>query len=89
MADLIDREAVLEFPIRLTNYDKEHGDENFVLGIESVLEYAEYLPAIDAVEAGTCEGCIYSNRKRPQKCSCCRRNKDLKDCYEAEENGSR
>lgn len=33
-------------------------------------------------EIGSCEGCIYSNRKRPQKCSCCRRNGDMKDCYE-------
>lgn len=39
------------------------------------------IPAVDAVEAGSCDGCIYSNRKRPQKCSCCRRNRDLKDCY--------
>lgn len=36
-------------------------------------------------EKWTCEGCIYSNRKRPQKCSCCRRNKYLKDCYERAE----
>ena len=61
MADLIDRQAVLEFPIRLTNYDKEHGDERFVLGIESVLEYAEHLPAVDAVEVIRCGECIYSN----------------------------
>ena len=39
----------------------------------------------DMVEVGACEGCIFSNRKRPQKCSCCRRNKDLKDCYERRE----
>ena len=42
----------------------------------------ENAPAVDAAEVGSCNGCIYSNRKRPQKCSCCRRNKDLKDCYE-------
>ena len=39
----------------------------------------------DLVEVGNCEGCIYSHRKRPQKCSCCRRNRDLKDCYERRE----
>ena len=39
----------------------------------------------DMVEVGACEGCIFSNRKRPQKCSCCRRNKVLKDCYERRE----
>lgn len=32
----------------------------------------------------TCEGCMWANRKRPQKCSCCRRNQDMKDCYEEE-----
>ena len=31
---------------------------------------------------GGCESCIYSNGRRPQKCSCCRRNRYLKDCYE-------
>lgn len=35
---------LLRFPIRLDHYDKEHGNEHFVYGIESVLEYAQYLP---------------------------------------------
>ena len=33
------------------------------------------------VEVGNCDGCMFANRKRPQKCSCCRRNRYLKDCY--------
>lgn len=33
------------------------------------------------VEVGNCDGCMYANRKRPQKCSCCCRNRYLKDCY--------
>ena len=49
MARLIDADALNKFPIRLDHYDKEHGSEDFVLGIESVLEYAEYLPTIAAV----------------------------------------
>ena len=36
----------------------------------------------DSVDIGGCESCIYSNRRRPQKFSCCRRNRYLKDCYE-------
>ena len=32
----------------------------------------------------SCEGCIWAERKRPQKCSCCRRNLYMKDCYEWE-----
>ncbi len=46
---LIDADELNKFPIRLDHYDKEHGSEAFVFGIESVLEYAEYLPTVDAV----------------------------------------
>ena len=49
MARLIDADAVNKFPIRLDHYDKQNGNEDFVLGIESVLEYAEYLPTGAAV----------------------------------------
>lgn len=35
---LIDADELNKFPIRLDHYDKEHGSEVFVLGIESVLE---------------------------------------------------
>ena len=31
-----------------------------------------------------CDGCWWKNRVRHQKCSCCRRNWDMKDCYEVE-----
>lgn len=46
---LINADDLNKFPIRLDHYDKEHGSEVFILGIESVLEYAEYLPTIAAV----------------------------------------
>ena len=46
---LIDADELNKYPIRLDHYDKEHGSEVFVLGIESVLEYAEYLPTVAAV----------------------------------------
>lgn len=42
----------------------------------------DFVNAADVVEVGNCGGCLYSHRKRPQKCSCCRRNPDMKDCYE-------
>ena len=47
MSDLISRQAVLDYPIRLDHYDEEHGNRHFVLGIESVMEYVEYLPSAD------------------------------------------
>lgn len=44
---LIDLDELKKFPIRVDTYDKENGNENFVMGIEAVLEYAENLPTID------------------------------------------
>ena len=46
---LIDAEELNKFPIRLDHCDKEHWNEDFILGIESVLEYAEYPPTVSAV----------------------------------------
>ena len=47
MAEYIEREELMKFPIRRNHYDKEHGNEHFIYGIETVLEYAENLPAAD------------------------------------------
>lgn len=57
MSDLISRQAVLDYPIRLDHYDEENGNRHFVLGIESVMEYVEYLPSADAVEVVRCKDC--------------------------------
>lgn len=34
-----------------------------------------------------CDGCYWKAEHRHQKCSCCRRNRYLKDCYEPNEEG--
>lgn len=47
MAEYVERAAIMEFPIRKDNCDKEHANEHFIFGIESVLEYVENLPAAD------------------------------------------
>lgn len=47
MAKYIELGALTKYPIRLNHYDKEHGNIHFVYGIESVMEYAENLPAAD------------------------------------------
>lgn len=47
MAEYIEREAIMEFPIRKDHCDKEHANEHFIFGIESVLEYVENLPTAD------------------------------------------
>lgn len=43
-------EDLQKFPIRIDHYDKEHGNESFVYGVETVLEYAEHLPTADVEE---------------------------------------
>lgn len=48
---LVDLDQLLNFPIRMNNYDKEHGNEHFIYGIETALEYAENLPIINLVES--------------------------------------
>ena len=55
MSDLISRQAVLDFPIRLDHYDEEHGNRDFVLGIESVMEYVESLPSAEPKTDGVLE----------------------------------
>ena len=47
MAEYINREAIMKFPIRKDHCDKEHANGHFINGIESVLEYVENLPSAD------------------------------------------
>lgn len=37
----------MQFPIRRDHYDRKNGNKHFINGIETVLEYAENLPAAD------------------------------------------
>lgn len=57
MAEYIDRAAIMEFPIRKNHCDKEHANEHFIFGIESVLEYVEGLPAADVAPVVRCKDC--------------------------------
>ena len=47
MTEYIERGALMQFPIRRNHYDRKNGNKHFINGIESVLEYAENLPAAD------------------------------------------
>ena len=47
MAEYVKREGLMQFPIRRDHCDKEHTNEHFICGIETVLEYAESLPTTD------------------------------------------
>lgn len=41
---LIDLDALMKFPIRANHYDRENGSEEFIYGVETVLDYAQALP---------------------------------------------
>lgn len=62
MGRLINLDELLKFPIRINHYDKEHGNEHFVIGIETVLEYAENLPVVDAVPVVRCKDCLFLDK---------------------------
>ena len=61
-SDLIRLSDLMKFPIRIDHYDKVNGNEHFVLGIESVLEYAENLPRVEAEPVVRCKDCEKSRR---------------------------
>lgn len=62
MAEYIERGALMQFPIRRDHYDRKNGNKHFINGIESVLEYAENLPAADVAPVVRCKDCKYYNR---------------------------
>ena len=72
MAEYIERGALMQFPIRRDHYDRKNGNEHFINGIESVLEYAENLPAADV--APVVHGQWEANSDRPDSliCSVCK-----------------
>jgi hypothetical protein len=57
MAEYIERGALMQFPIRRDHYDRENGNEHFINGIETVLEYAENLPAANVAPVVRCKDC--------------------------------
>lgn len=56
---LIDGDKLQEFPIRANCCDKEHANDHFLNGIETVLEYAEQLPTVDAEVVVRCKDCLH------------------------------
>lgn len=60
--ELIDRAELKKVPMFNGKYDKEHANEHFIYGIESVMEYIEQMPTIDPVHAAGgcyCRECLY------------------------------
>ena len=77
MAEYINREAIMKFPIRKNHCDKEHANGHFINGIESVLEYVENLPSADV--APMVHGHWGTNSDRPDSliCSVCKCGFDM------------
>ncbi len=78
MAMMVELDKIREFPIRLHHFDEEHGDIKFVMGIESLMEYIEHLPSVEAepVKHGNWGENIYGYRK----CSVCGRVTQVDEC---------
>lgn len=85
MAEYIDREALRQFPIRKDHYDKKNGNEHFIFGIETVMEYAESLPAADVAPVRHGYWILESHKERVNsrwnvtaECSeCCDEEKEI------------
>ena len=71
MKEYIERAAVLSYPIRKDHCDKEHANEHFIFGIESVMEYVENLPAAEVVEVR--HGYWIDHHSGGSFCSACKR----------------
>ena len=79
--DLISRSALKQY---VNDHSTHWLNEWDTAGVFLAIEKA---PAVDAVEVGSCDGCYWKEIGRQQKCSCCRRNRYLKDCYDAKMEG--
>lgn len=71
MAEYIERETLMKFPIRRDHCDKEHANEHFINGIETVMEYAENLPAADVEPVRHGRWNIQDGTKTRRVCSVC------------------
>lgn len=70
MAEYINREEIMKFPIRRNHCDNEHGDIRFLNGIEVVMEYIEEIPSAD-VQPVKHGHWIKEQRWNDYSCSCC------------------
>lgn len=75
--DLISRSALKRHIIAFAA-----GCHTTYLTIGNIAMMINQVDNADAIEIGNCDGCRWKEIGRRQKCSCCRRNRYLKDCYE-------
>ena len=66
---------------RGTKINKSPFMDNALLNLQQLLQHNIYSPSLfEVIEIGGCDSCRW--KRRTQKCSCCRRNLRMKDCYE-------
>ena len=70
MTKYIKLEELMKFPVRRNHYNKVHGND-FVSGIEMVLEYAKNIPAADVAPVRHGYWVIDDNNTRECHCSEC------------------
>lgn len=81
--ELIRRSDVLKFPIRRDHYDREHGNPHFINGIETVMEYVEFIPPVEAEPVVRAHWVIERwSSGYIKRCSCSNCGNHPKDAYE-------
>lgn len=83
--DLISRSALLEVLRKSHSFHTKTSRDCSLLSRD--VRLVKEAHAVDAVEVGNCDGCYWKQIGRQQKCSCCRRNRDMKDCYRRADDG--
>ena len=62
MAEYIDREKLRMYPLRWEFCDKENANPLFIYGVESLMEYVEWLPAADVAPVVRCQVCCFGQK---------------------------
>lgn len=65
---------IQKYPIRINHYDKEHGRLDFVLGIESVFEFIDYIAPAEVAPVINARWMPVKKPYLTPYCSCCGAN---------------
>ncbi len=66
------------------NVDRDNAVEHFASVFSAMQQISTFKEFDSATDTESCEGCRWHTEHRYQRCTCCRRNKNLKDCYSKE-----
>lgn len=74
----------MAMPLANGQYDHEHANEHFILGLESYKEWLEYVPAADVRPVVLCKDCREYDHTRyetPEFGYCRCLNREVQDCF--------